>query len=106
LPLKPVSIHSFIKKVSLDFYKFFFSKTDFLYVLLSDKNFNFLDDLILIIMGNLKKMGVLSETWLNEFYKTFLLLDKNNYTRVKILLNRLEKMFWLPEQDSNLRPND
>jgi hypothetical protein len=107
IPPRPCTIHSFVRCASVDIFCNFFSKSDFLYVLFSlQGNVAVIDDVLLAILKNLRLNGKLTKDFLDNLYQVFSLLTSSDYKRVKIFLRRLEEILWLPEQDSNLRPND
>ena len=96
LPEKPPKIHAFVENASDQLYKQFFAQEQFLHLLfnLSNQIFN-LDELLLALLKQLQQKNILSEQNLNDFIETFAILSKNDYQKLKIFLQRANKLLTL-----------
>jgi len=88
---EPPKIHSFVQPVPIDMVKQFFYHTTYLQILfgLSSQIFN-LDELLLAILHNQARLGIITERKIQLFMHTFSLLTDNDYRRLKLFLQRAQ----------------
>jgi hypothetical protein len=93
LPPYPSKIHTFVHRASPSLIKSFFKTTDFLHIIFSfQPSFASLDELLLATLQELNENNLLTEQFLDSFYHTFSLLTGNDYRRLKLFLQRVEKL--------------
>lgn len=90
---EPPKIHAFVSKANLSLCKSFFDSNHYLPIIfgLSNGLFN-VDELLLAILKELKKNAVLSNCLLEDFIDTFSLLTGNDYRRLKLFLQRVQRI--------------
>jgi len=87
----PAKIHVFVRLADQNEYRDFFKKHHYLHILFAQANqLGNTDELLLAILSNLYKIDQLDENIINDFIETFLLLNGNDYRRLKLFLQRLE----------------
>lgn len=94
LPPHPPHIHAFVTSASEDAYRTFFSGEQYLHLLFtlsSVGGFN-IDELLLSIFKHLMQLGLLPHDRLTSLMHVYLLLTNNDYRRMKLFLQRLERM--------------
>ncbi|MGB8366874.1 MAG: hypothetical protein WCD44_00795 [Candidatus Babeliales bacterium] len=91
LASKPPKIHSFVTISPPQLTKQFFSNEKYLHLLfnLSQQIFN-IDELILALLKQQKKLNILTDDKLKIFIHTYSLLTGNDYHRIKLFLQRVE----------------
>ena len=88
LPPTPAKIHAFVYNSSSQLSSVFFSNPDFLHLLFSSQSeISHFDDLLLAIFRQKK----LSSSELNAFFNKFSLLTGNDYRRMKLFLQRVDR---------------
>ena len=93
LPSKPCKIHSFVQLAPLSMVHSVFSSPDFLHLLFTTGNHELpVDELLLAIIRNLAVHRKLTSKLLEDFCQTFSLITGNDYRRLKILLQRIERI--------------
>jgi hypothetical protein len=93
LPPKPSKIHAFVQTAIIDVQERFLIDSNFLHVLFSGShNVTNVDELIIAIITMLKKSEILNKFKMDIFCKTFSLLTGNDYRRLKILLQRIDRI--------------
>ena len=71
----------------------FFPSPDYLYLLFAFENkIPNLNELLLAIIKQMKEINKFDSHNLNEFYETLSILTKNDYTRLKLLLKRIQNL--------------
>ncbi len=90
---EPPKIHSFVTHTPQELYQQFFASEQFLHVLFGHSNqiLN-IDELLLAILRNLSERGLMSEAKINKLVESFSLLTGNDYRRLKLFLQRAEKI--------------
>ncbi len=91
LPDKPPKIHAFVGNATEDEYQQFFAQEQFLHLLfnLSKHIFN-IDELLLTLLKSLKQKNILNQNNMNNFIEAFATLNKHDYQRLKIFLQRTQ----------------
>ncbi len=97
LPDQPPKIHAFVANATDEQYQQFFAQEQFLHLLfnLSNQILN-LDELLLAILKQLIKKGILHEKNLHNFIETFAMLCKNDYQKLKVFLQRVDQFLNKP----------
>lgn len=93
LPPAPCKIHAFVQECTGETTQSFFSQSEFLPLLFSfSSNIPNLDELLLVIIKQLSEKKILNHSNIDKFCQTFSLLTGNDYRRLKLFLNRAEKL--------------
>ncbi len=87
---EPPKIHTFVQYATILQAKQFFSSSLYLSVLFQATHIPNLDELLLAIMWNQHKTGLLNEEKITASVEHLSLLMGNDYRRIKLLLQRLE----------------
>jgi hypothetical protein len=88
---EPAKIHAFITPLEHDLYKEFFSSHRYLHVLFNySAHIAYVDELLLAIIKKLSDEKLLNSERLEGFIEMFSLLTGNDYTRLKLFLQRIE----------------
>ncbi len=87
---EPPKIHTFVQYASQLQAQHFFSSSLYLSVLFQATHIPNLDELLLAIMWNQHKIGLLNEEKITSSVEHLSLLMGNDYRRIKLLLQRLE----------------
>lgn len=90
---EPPKIHTFVEPISKDIYKEFFYSSRYLHLLfgLSSQIVN-LDELLLAILKHLNDNNLLTQAKIEQFIDEYLLLNGNDYRRLKIFLQRTQSI--------------
>lgn len=90
---EPPKIHAFIEPIADDIYKEFFYSHRYLHVLfgLSHQLAN-LDELLLAILKHLHDYNLLTQEKIEHFIDAYLLLNGNDYRRLKLFLQRTQAL--------------
>lgn len=83
-------IHTFVRYASPEQAALFFASPLYLSVLFQTAYLQNLDELLLAIMWNQRKEGLLSEYAITAFIDHFSMLTGNDYRRVRLFMQRLE----------------
>jgi len=87
----PPNIHAFVTVPSSDELRNFFAQEQYLHSLFSyEDQINSIDDLLLALLEQLAKKGILTAASLHRFTATFSLLTANDYRRLKLFLQRVQ----------------
>jgi hypothetical protein len=90
---EPPKIHSFITYPSPEITKIFFANTHYLHLLFTHSSHIFnLDELILALIKRHNSLKLISKNQLNAFINTYALLTGNDYRRIKLFLQRVERI--------------
>jgi hypothetical protein len=87
---EPPKIHTFVQYATVEQARAFFASYLYLSVLFQATHIPNLDELLLAIMWNQQKVGLLSEEKITASVEHLSLLTGNDYRRIKLLLQRLE----------------
>ena len=90
---EPPKIHAFVKNSPLAQSKAFLSSAAYLPLIFSAPDVGNVDELILAIMHQEARAGLLTQDKLFNLIEMFSLLTGNDYRRSKILLQRIEPVF-------------
>lgn len=85
---EPPKIHAFIQKSSPQLSKQFFASSNYLPLLFNSPNINQVDELLLALLAEQKRLGAFSEEKLFEIMQHLSLLTGNDYRRIKIFSSR------------------
>lgn len=86
---EPPNIHAFIQNCSTSLSRQFFSSTQYLPLLFNHPLLSQVDELLLAIITEQKRLDIFSDDKLYELMETVSLLTGNDYRRLKILSSRL-----------------
>lgn len=90
---EPPKMHSFVHPVESATLKTFFYQDTYLHTLFSSaQQMHNIDELLLAIFKQHQDLGILSKTKLLELIETFSLLTNNDYRRLKLFLQRVQKI--------------
>ncbi len=89
---QPPKIHAFVYEMLHEDMQAFFSNNHYLNVLFGSNQSLNLDELLLALVTNLKKHGLMSPESLTEFIEIFSLLTGNDYKRLKLFLQRAQRI--------------
>ncbi len=87
-PVEPPMIHSFVKNSTQEIIKKVFQDTQFLSLLFTNQIQN-IDDILLVILKDLKEKKLVSKNYIHNFCNQYSLLTGNDYKRLKLFLNRI-----------------
>lgn len=88
---KPVKLHTFVQEATQEELREFFSSTQFLQIIFSmSYQLNAIDELLIAMLKNISDKNLLTKKLLIDFINTFSLLTSHEYTRLKLLLQRIE----------------
>lgn len=89
----PPKIHSFVRIPHTDTLKSFFYHETYLHTLFNAaQQICNLDELLLAIFRQHRELGILSNPKLHKLIETFSLLTGNDYRRLKLFLQRVERL--------------
>jgi hypothetical protein len=89
VPPEPPKIHAFIHKSSGQLSKQFFASSAYLPLLFASEQIKNKDELLLAMLAEQKRLGILTEEKLYTIITTISLLTGNDYRRIKIFSGRL-----------------
>jgi hypothetical protein len=93
-PAKPPSIHAQVVLASSELYQKVFNDHHYLTMLFKHATITpYLDELILALLTHLDEQKLLTDALLESFIDQFSLLTGNDYRRLKLLLQRIERLF-------------
>jgi hypothetical protein len=87
---EPPKIHAFIERAPTALCKQFFSSTNYLALIFNNPNINRVDELLLALLQEQKRLGLLSEEKISETIETMTLLTGNDYRRIKLFSSRIQ----------------
>jgi len=89
----PPKIHTFVAPLEKDEAKRFLAHDGYLYLLFGMANQGIaLDELLLAVLSYHEALGILAESTLTRFMRTYSLLTANDYRRAKLFLRRAEQL--------------
>lgn len=90
---KPCKIHSFITQSSPEVIRLFFAKADYLHLLFAFAHqIPNIDELLLAIIHQLSDQKLFSQEHFESLCEMYSLLTANDYRRIKLFLQRIEKL--------------
>jgi hypothetical protein len=93
VPPQPCKIHSFVSHADPLLQNLFFEQADYLHILFAGAHqIQNIDELLLAILRQLGQSNLLSQKLLDLFCETFSLLIGNDYRRMKLFLQRVQKI--------------
>ncbi len=87
---EPPKIHTFVQYATTEQARTFFASPLYLSILFQATHISHLDELLLAIMWNQHKMGLLHEDKITASLEHLSLLTGNDYRRIKLFMQRLE----------------
>jgi hypothetical protein len=88
---EPPNIHAFVGHASKEQQQLFFAHDAYLHLLFGAQLQN-LDELLLALLKQQQELNILGENKLDHFIESFSLLTGNDYRRLKLFLQRVEKV--------------
>jgi len=88
---EPPNIHAFVGHATKEQNQLFLAHDAYLHLLFGAQ-LNNLDELLLAMLKNQTALGILGEGKLEHFIESFSLLTGNDYRRLKLFLQRVEKV--------------
>ncbi len=90
LPPEPPKIHEFVRIASQEEMYIFFNCSNYLQVLFGQvQNIFNIDELLIALLNNLKNQNLLNKNHFDEFIDIFLMINNNDYFKLKLFLKRL-----------------
>ncbi|TET36283.1 hypothetical protein E3J61_00785 [Candidatus Dependentiae bacterium] len=91
-PSQPATIHSFVQPISDDLNRQFFAHDQYIHRIFGLGNkINNIDELLLALIGQQMENKLMNQEKIMQFMDTYSLLTGNDYRRIKLFLQRVER---------------
>ena len=91
-PSQPAPIHSFVQPISADLNRQFFANDQYIQRIFGQSNkINNIDELLLALIGHQVENNSMNQEKIMQFMDTYSLLTGNDYRRIKLFLQRVER---------------
>ena len=90
---EPPKIHAFVAHPAVELSKNFFASTRYMHILFTHASHIFnMDELMLALLKQHIELNILTQDKINTFMQTYSLLTGNDYRRLKLFLQRVERV--------------